>query len=79
LRRGAAHGVLSVRRQATVRVEHDRRCGRGDELIIELQRAYVERFSPGIDERVNAPHEMEPAIPDVIVEKLRFVIDQAAD
>ena len=57
----------------------DRRSGWGDERIIELQRAYVERFSPGIHERVDAPHEMEPAMPDVIVGKLRLVLDEAAD
>lgn len=49
-----------------------------DERIMELQRAYAERFSPGIYERVDSPHFMELSIPALIIEKLRLVIDSAA-
>jgi hypothetical protein len=37
----------------------------------------VDRFSPGTLKRVDAPHFMEPVIPDQIVEELRGVIAAA--
>ncbi|HEX6867881.1 MAG TPA: hypothetical protein VF119_03700, partial [Candidatus Limnocylindrales bacterium] len=48
-----------------------------DRKVIEAQRAFVERFSPGTHVRVDAPHFMEPAIPGQIAEALREVIAQA--
>lgn len=48
-----------------------------NEQILQVQEAFVDRFSPGTYLRVDAPHFMEPAIPDEIVEALRTVISQA--
>jgi pimeloyl-ACP methyl ester carboxylesterase len=48
-----------------------------DKKIIEAQQAYVDRFSPGKRIVVQAPHFMEPAIPDQIVDELREVIEAA--
>lgn len=48
-----------------------------DEAILDLQAAYVDRFSPGTLIWADAPHFMEPAIPGEIVEALRAVIAQA--
>lgn len=48
-----------------------------DEKILDLQAAYVDRFSPGKLVWVDAPHFMEPAIPDQIAEALREVIELA--
>jgi pimeloyl-ACP methyl ester carboxylesterase len=48
-----------------------------DRKVIEAQRAYVDRFSPGTYVRVDAPHFMEPVIPDQIADALRAVIAQA--
>jgi pimeloyl-ACP methyl ester carboxylesterase len=45
-----------------------------DKRVLRLQKAYVERFSPGRYLRVDAPHFMEPAIPERIAEELRKVI-----
>ena len=43
-------------------------------LVPEVQAAYVERFSPGVLKRVDAPHYMEPVIPDEIADEVRAVI-----
>ncbi len=43
----------------------------------EVQAAYVERFSPGVLKRVDAPHYMEPVIPDEIADEVRAVIAAA--
>jgi pimeloyl-ACP methyl ester carboxylesterase len=48
-----------------------------DKRVLRLQKAYVERFSPGRYLRVDAPHFMEPAIPEQIAEELRGVISEA--
>lgn len=48
-----------------------------DEQVLDLQRAFVERFSPGTYLRVDSPHFMEAAIPDQVVEALRQVIEEA--
>ena len=45
--------------------------------IVKVQQAYVDRFSPGILKKVDAPHYMEPVIPDRIAEELRGVIAAA--
>lgn len=45
-----------------------------DAQVLDLQKAYVERFSPGRYLRVDSPHFMERAIPDKIVEELRRLI-----
>jgi pimeloyl-ACP methyl ester carboxylesterase len=48
-----------------------------NEQILDLQEAYVDRFSPGRYIRVDSPHFMEKAIPDRITEELRKIIAQA--
>jgi pimeloyl-ACP methyl ester carboxylesterase len=47
--------------------------------VVQVQQAYVDRFSPGTYIRVDAPHFMEPAIPVDIADALRMVIDQGGD
>ena len=46
-----------------------------DKKILDLQKAYVERFSPGRYVRVHSPHFMEVAIPERITNELRRVIE----
>ena len=41
--------------------------------ILDAQAAYVDRFSPGILHWVDAPHFMEPVVPDVIAGAVREV------
>jgi pimeloyl-ACP methyl ester carboxylesterase len=41
--------------------------------ILDVQAAYVDRFSPGILRWVDAPHFMEPVVPDVIAGAVREV------
>ena len=48
-----------------------------DEQIIPVATAFVERFDPGELVWVDAPHFMEPAIPEEITDALLRVIDQA--
>jgi pimeloyl-ACP methyl ester carboxylesterase len=48
-----------------------------DARILDAQAAYVDRFSPGILQWVDAPHFMEPIVPDVIADAVREV-DQLA-
>lgn len=49
-----------------------------DARILEAQAAYVDRFSPGILRWVDAPHFMEPVVPEVIAAAVRDVADLAA-
>lgn len=44
-----------------------------DAHILDAQAAYVDRFSPGILRWVDAPHFMEPVVPDVIADAVREV------
>ena len=46
--------------------------------ILTLQAAYVERFSPGRLITVDAPHFMEPVIPDQIAAAVRGVVEAAS-
>jgi pimeloyl-ACP methyl ester carboxylesterase len=46
-----------------------------DRRILQAQAAYVDRFSPGTLVTVDAPHFMEPVIPDQIADAVRDVID----
>ncbi|GCD89247.1 alpha/beta fold hydrolase [Nocardioides sp. LS1] len=41
--------------------------------LLSARRAYVDRFSPGILRAVDAPHFMEPVVPDVIAHAVREV------
>lgn len=45
--------------------------------IVQLQQDYVDRFSPGALKEVDAPHFMEPVIPDRIAAEVREVIAAA--
>jgi pimeloyl-ACP methyl ester carboxylesterase len=45
-----------------------------DTIIVDAMKRYVGRFSPGTFIPIDAPHFMEPAIPDEIAEALRDVI-----
>jgi pimeloyl-ACP methyl ester carboxylesterase len=47
---------------------------RYDRIIVDVIRRYVGRFSPGTFVPVDAPHFMEPAIPDEIADAVRDVI-----
>jgi len=44
-----------------------------DARILDAQAAFVDRFSPGILRWVEAPHFMEPVVPDVIANAIREV------
>lgn len=46
-----------------------------DREVIKLQEAYVDRFAPGRYLRVDSPHFMEQAIPDVVTKELRRLLD----
>ena len=46
-----------------------------DRRIVKLQATYVHRFSPGRRIEVDAPHYMEPVIPDQIAQEVRRVIE----
>jgi pimeloyl-ACP methyl ester carboxylesterase len=48
-----------------------------DSQVLDLQKAYVERFGPGRYVRVESPHFMEAAVPGLIVEELRGVLAAA--
>lgn len=49
-----------------------------DARILKAQADYVERFSPGILRWVDAPHFMEPVVPDVIADAVREVGELAS-
>ena len=44
-----------------------------DARILDAQTAFVDRFSPGILRWIEAPHFMEPVVPDVIAHTIREV------
>lgn len=44
-----------------------------DARILDAQAAYVDRFTPGVLQWVDAPHFMEPVVPDVIADAVREV------
>jgi pimeloyl-ACP methyl ester carboxylesterase len=48
-----------------------------DSIIVDVLQRYVDRFSPGTFVPIDAPHFMEPAIPDEIADALRDVIANA--
>jgi pimeloyl-ACP methyl ester carboxylesterase len=48
-----------------------------DDVILDVLAAYVDRFEPGELIMADAPHYMEPAIPDEIADALRDVIAKA--
>lgn len=48
-----------------------------DDVILDVLAGYVDRFSPGELVWVDAPHFMEPVVPDEIATAVRAVIDRA--
>ncbi|NPC41706.1 alpha/beta fold hydrolase [Nocardioides sp. zg-1230] len=44
-----------------------------DARILDAQAAYVDRFAPGVLRWVDAPHWMEPVVPDVVADAVREV------
>jgi pimeloyl-ACP methyl ester carboxylesterase len=50
-----------------------------DARILVAQAGYVDRFSPGILRWVDAPHFMEPVVPEVIADAVREVDKLATD
>ena len=50
-----------------------------DARVLDAQAEYVDRFSPGILRWVDAPHFMEPLVPEVIADAVREVDELAAD
>jgi pimeloyl-ACP methyl ester carboxylesterase len=55
------------------RTQNDYQSPEYDARIIKAQKAFVHRFSPGRFEWVDAPHFMEPVIPDQIAKAVREV------
>jgi pimeloyl-ACP methyl ester carboxylesterase len=55
------------------RNENDYESPEYDARILDAQAAYVDRFSPGILRWVDAPHFMEPVVPDVVADAIREV------
>ena len=45
-----------------------------DRRYVDLRASYVDRFSPGRIVNVNAPHFMEPVIPERIAKEVREII-----
>jgi alpha/beta hydrolase fold len=58
------------------RDQNDYQSPKYDARILDAQAAYVHRFSPGRLEWVDAPHFMEPVVPDVIARAVREVAAQ---
>jgi pimeloyl-ACP methyl ester carboxylesterase len=65
--------VVYLASQQEPRNENAYESPRYDARILEAQAAYVDRFSPGILDWVDAPHFMEPVVPDVIADAVRKV------
>ena len=65
--------VVYLASQQQPRTENDYGSPEYDARILNLQAAYVDRFSPGILRWVDAPHFMEPVVPDVIAAAVREV------
>ena len=59
--------------QQEPRNENDFESPEYDARILDAQAAFVDRFSPGILRWVDAPHFMEPVVPDVIADAVREV------
>ena len=65
--------VIYLASQQEPRNENDFESPEYDARILDTQAAYVDRFSPGILRWVDAPHWMEPVVPDVVAEAVREV------
>lgn len=48
-----------------------------DDVILDLVAEYAASYPQGMLVEVEAPHDMEPAVPEIIVDHLRQVIDEA--
>jgi len=71
--------VVYLASQQQPRTDNDYASPEYDARILDLQAAYVHRFSPGILRWVDAPHFMEPVMPDVIADAVREVHALASD
>lgn len=65
--------VIYLASQQNPRTQNPYESPEYDSRILEAQQAYVDRFSPGILRWVDAPHFMEPVIPDVIADAVQEV------
>jgi pimeloyl-ACP methyl ester carboxylesterase len=65
--------VIYLASKQEPRDQNDFESPRYDARILEAQAAYVDRFHPGILRWVDAPHWMEPVVPDVIADAVREV------
>jgi pimeloyl-ACP methyl ester carboxylesterase len=69
--------VIYLASQQNPRTENPYESPEYDARILDAQAAYVDRFSPGILRWVDAPHFMEPVIPNVIADAVREVDELA--
>ena len=60
--------VVYLASEQEPRDENDYESPEYDSRILDVQADYVDRFAPGILRWVDAPHFMEPAVPDVIAD-----------
>ncbi|MCP3420438.1 alpha/beta fold hydrolase [Nocardioides pinisoli] len=65
--------VVYLASEQEPRDQNDFESPRYDARILDAQAAYVDRFSPGILRWVDAPHWMEPVVPEVIADAVREV------
>lgn len=65
--------VVYLASEQEPRDQNDFESPRYDARILDAQAAYVDRFSPGILRWVDAPHWMEPVVPDVVADAVREV------
>jgi pimeloyl-ACP methyl ester carboxylesterase len=71
--------VVYLASEQEPRNENDYESPEYDSRILDAQAAYVDRFAPGILRWVDAPHFMEPVVPDVIAQAVRDVAELAGD
>jgi len=60
------------------RTQNDYQSPEYDARIIPAQKAFVDRFAPGEFRWIDAPHWMEPVVPDQIAQAVRDVVALAA-
>jgi pimeloyl-ACP methyl ester carboxylesterase len=65
--------VVYLASEQEPRDQNDFESPRYDARILGAQAAYVDRFAPGILRWVDAPHWMEPVVPDVVADAVREV------
>jgi pimeloyl-ACP methyl ester carboxylesterase len=65
--------VIYLASEQEPRTKNDYGSPEYDDRILDAQAAYVDRFSPGILRWVDAPHFMEPVVPELIADAVREV------